>query len=53
MLTELALDLDNIPSLKGNIKLGFEVKEKYWDENEQKERVYLVCDLNKYRVNKK
>jgi RimJ/RimL family protein N-acetyltransferase len=47
------VSLDNIPSLKGNIKLGFEIKEKYWDENEQKERVYLVCDLDKYRVNKK
>lgn len=48
------VSLDNIPSLigksKGNI---FEIKEKYWDENEQKERVYLVCDLDKYRVNKK
>lgn len=47
------VSLDNIPSLKGNIKVGFEIKEKYWDENEQKERVYLVCDLDKYRVNKK
>lgn len=46
------VSLDNIPSSKGNIKLG-EIKEKYWDENEQKERVYLVCDLDKYRVNKK
>lgn len=45
------VSLDNIPSLRGNIKLGFEIKEKYWDENEQKERVYLVCDLDKYRVN--
>jgi GNAT superfamily N-acetyltransferase len=47
------VSLDNIPALRGNIKLGFEIKEKYWDENEQKERVYLVCDLDKYRVNKK
>jgi len=47
------VSLDNIPSLRGNIKLGFEIKEKYWDDNEQKERVYLVCDLDKYRVNKK
>jgi len=46
------VSLDNIASLKGNIKLGFEIKEKYWDENENKERVYLVCDLDKYRKNK-
>jgi len=43
--------LDNLPSLKGNVKLGFEVKEQYWDENEKKERVYLVCNLDKYRKN--
>ena len=38
-------------SFKGNIKLGFEIREKYWDESEKKERAYLVCDLDKYRQN--
>jgi len=43
------VSLDNLPSLKGNIKLGFEVKEQYWDDNMKNERVYLVCSLDRYR----
>jgi len=43
------VSLDNLPSLKSNIKLGFEVKEQYWDDNMKKERVYLVCSLDRYR----
>jgi len=43
------VSLNNLPSLKGNIKLGFEIKERYWDEKMKEERVYLVCSLDKYR----
>jgi len=43
------VDIDNLPSLKGNVKLGFEIKEKYWDQDLKKERVYLVCELRRYR----
>ncbi len=43
------ITLDNTPSLKGNINLGFEIKEKYWDKKEGKERTYLVCNLDIYR----
>lgn len=43
------VSLNNLPSLKGNIKLGFEIKEQYWDEKMKEERVYLVCSLDKYR----
>jgi len=43
------ISLDNVASLKGNMKLGFEIKEKYWDKEENKERAYLECDLSQYR----
>lgn len=43
------IDLDNEASYRGNIKLGFEVRDKYFDTSLNKERVYLVCDLKEYK----
>ncbi len=43
------VDLDNEASYRGNVKLGFEVKERYFDVTSNKERVYLVCDLKTYK----
>jgi len=43
------VNLDNEASYRGNIKLGFEIKEKYFDTGSSKERVYLVCDLKGYK----
>lgn len=47
------VDLDNEASYWGNVKLGFEIKEKYFDTSLNKVRVYLVCDLKEYRRRRK
>ncbi len=47
------VSLDNEASYRGNIKLGFEVKEEYFDTDLSKERVYMVCDLKGYKRTKK
>lgn len=39
------VDLDNIPSLKSNIKLGFEPVEEYFCENTKKQRYYLKLNF--------
>lgn len=43
------ISLDNEASYRGNVKLGFEVVEKYFDTGLKKERAYLICDLKKYK----
>ena len=43
------VDIDNEASYRRNIKLGFEVREQYFDVDSKKERVYLVCDLKEYK----
>ncbi len=43
------VDLDNEASYRGNVKLGFKVKEQYLDTDSNKDRVYLVCDLKEYK----
>ncbi len=43
------VSLNNLASLKSNLNLGFEEKERYYDQTMGEERVYLVCDLAPYR----
>jgi len=43
------VSLNNLASLKSNLKLGFKEKERYYDPIMGEERVYLVCDLAPYR----
>jgi len=43
------VSLDNEASYRGNVKLGFEVIEEYFDTTLNKERAYLVCDLKGYK----
>jgi len=40
------ISLNNLPSLKSNLNLGFRPVEKYFDNNMKDERYYLVCQLN-------
>ncbi|HYD78289.1 MAG TPA: GNAT family N-acetyltransferase [Paucimonas sp.] len=39
----------NLPSLKGNMKLGFLPVETYFDSAMAEQRHYLICDLGPYR----
>lgn len=43
------VSLNNLPSLRGNLNLGFREKERYFDADMGEERVYLICDLARYR----
>lgn len=43
------VSVDNLPSLNINLRLGFEIVERYHDPVLGVERVYLVCDLDPYR----
>lgn len=43
------VSLNNLASLKSNQKLGFEEQERYFDKHRGEERVYLVCELSRYR----
>lgn len=50
------IDLDNQASLKSGEKVGYRVKECYFDQSRGKKRAYLICDLTPYRqcdINKK
>jgi GNAT superfamily N-acetyltransferase len=43
------ISVGNLPSLKGNEKLGFVAVETYFDRAMGDERHYLICDLGLYR----
>lgn len=47
------ISLSNVPSLRINLKNGYEIKEQYFDKQMNEERVYMVCDLNIYRAAEK
>jgi ribosomal protein S18 acetylase RimI-like enzyme len=40
------VSLNNLPSLKSNMKLGFKPVEKYFDQSMNEERYYLICPFN-------
>lgn len=43
------VSLNNTHSLNGLIRLGFSLKEEYFDQQLQKNAAYFVCDLDDYR----
>lgn len=43
------IDLDNQASLRSGQKVGYKIKECYFDQIRGKERAYLICDLAPYR----
>ena len=43
------IDLDNQASLRSGQKVGYKIKECYFDQSRGKERAYLICDLAPYR----
>lgn len=43
------IDLDNQASLRSGQKVGYRIKECYFDQSSGKERAYLICDLAPYR----
>jgi GNAT superfamily N-acetyltransferase len=43
------ISVGNLPSLKGNLKLGFEPVETYFDSARAEQRQYLICRLDRYR----
>jgi RimJ/RimL family protein N-acetyltransferase len=43
------VSVGNLPSLKGNLKLGFLPVETYFDSAMAEQRQYLICRLDRYR----
>ena len=43
------VSLNNQASLTAHLKLGYKIREKYYDTDMREERVYLTCDLDQYR----
>jgi RimJ/RimL family protein N-acetyltransferase len=41
------VSLNNLASLRSNMKLGFRPIEKYFDKNMNEERYYLICPFGK------
>jgi GNAT superfamily N-acetyltransferase len=43
------ISTSNLPSLNGNLKLGFRPVEIYFDRAMEEQRQYLICKLDRYR----
>ena len=51
--TSSRVSLSNKASLMSNLRNGYTIQERYFDKYMNEERVYMVCDLNQYRVKEK